>query len=116
MDAVITEALPIKNPLIPAVLLYALTAAAWGQDAAPERGRALDLSVPSGALTRTWGSPAAADTARLPGLGEQPGRAAAIISNGRAAEHRRDLPYGAGYEARHGLGGGGGGRGPGGRR
>ncbi|WP_295588015.1 hypothetical protein [uncultured Lamprocystis sp.] len=114
-----TEVFPIINRLTLPTLLCVFTASAWGQDATMEPNRPLDLTVPSGALTmpsgaltmpssaltRTWGSPAGADAVRLPGLGEQPNRPNAVGgpgSVGHGGGHRSDLPYGTGYEARHG--------------
>jgi len=73
IGTVIIEAVPIINRLTLCVLLCVFAAATCGQDPNAAPSRQLDLSVPSGALTRTWGSPTAADAARLPVLGEQPG-------------------------------------------
>jgi len=69
----------------------------------------LDLSLPKEAQSRTWGEPPIRDATRLPDLGGQPeepdsGRGAS--SAGRGGGSRSDLPYGAGYEARHDTGGG----------
>jgi len=119
IGTVIIEAVPIINRLTLCVLLCVFAAATWGQDPSAAPSRPLDLSVPSGALTRTWGSPTGADAARLPALGEQPGGPGGpggpgvAGGVGRSGSHRADLPYGTGYEARHGQGGGGGGRGMG---
>ncbi|AUB82783.1 hypothetical protein [Candidatus Thiodictyon syntrophicum] len=116
IGTVIIEAVPIINRLTLSVLLCVFAAATWGQDPTAAPGRPLDLSLPSGSLTRTWGSPTGADAARLPALGEQPGGPGAVGGGGgvgRSGSHRADLPYGTGYEARHGHGGGGGGRGGG---
>ncbi|HYN78493.1 MAG TPA: hypothetical protein VES73_11950 [Lamprocystis sp. (in: g-proteobacteria)] len=116
IDNVIIEAIPIINRLPLSVLLCVFTASAWGQDATVEPSRPLDLTVPSGALTRTWGSPIDADAARLPGLGEHPSRPGAAGgpgSVGRGGGRRGDLPYGTGYEARHGQAGAGRGMGRG---
>ncbi|WP_295438356.1 hypothetical protein [uncultured Thiodictyon sp.] len=113
IGTVTIEAVPIINRLTLFVLLCVFIASTWGQDLSVAPSRPLDLSVPGGALTRTWGSPAAEVTARLPGLGEQPSRPGAVGGFGRGADHRGDLPYGTGYEARHGQGGGGGGGGGG---
>ena len=112
IGTVIIKAVPIINRLTLSVLLCVFTASTWGQDLTVAPSRPLDLSVPSGTLTRTWGSPTGADAARLPALGEQPGRPGAAGGpggGGRSGGHRGDLPYGTGYEARHGQGGGGGG-------
>lgn len=108
-----TEAFPIITRLTLPALLCVVTASALGQDANVEPSRPLALPVPSGTLTRTWGSPAREDTARLPGLGAQPSRPDGADGLGSGGGHRSDLPYGSGYEARHGQGGGWHGRGRG---
>lgn len=119
MGTVSTEALPTMNSLTLTTLLCALTASAWvptavlAQEAAPTGGRPLDLTVPKEALTGAWEAPARQDATGLPDLGGQPSRPGGAAGPGQGGGPRSDLPYGSGYEARHGQGGGGGGRGMG---
>lgn len=108
-----TKAVTTIKRLIRSVALCALATSAWGQGGALDGGRPLDLSVPAQSLPRAWGSAPSVDATRLPGLGELSSRPGGSVGLGRSAGHRSDLPYGAGYEARRGQGGAGGGRGMG---
>ncbi len=119
MGTVRTEAIPTMNRMNVPTLLCVLAVSTWApaptlaqalaQEVAPERPGRLDLSLPKQAPSRAWGAPAGTDAARLPDLGGQPSRPGGVAGPGRGGGHRGDLPYGAGYEARRGLGGGAGG-------
>ena len=106
MGLINTEALAIINHLILPVVLCALAAPAWGQDAALNGDRPLDRTVPAGAPTRTWGSATNLDDTRRSGPGDPSNCQGGAVGRGRCAGQCSDLPYGAGYEARHGQGGG----------
>lgn len=99
------------NSLTLPALLCALAASAWvptgvlAQEVAPSKP--LDLTLPKEALSGTWGAAAREDAARLPDLGGQSSRPGGAAGPGQGGGPRSDLPYGSGYEARHGQGGGG---------
>jgi hypothetical protein len=110
MGTVSTEAHRTMNRRTLQTLLWALAVSTWtppsalAQEAGASPGRSLDLSLPGEARPFAWGAPAATGGAGLPDLGGTPGRSAGLGPGGRGGGPRSDLPYGAGYEARHGLG------------
>jgi hypothetical protein len=98
--------LPIMHA-IPAILtcvllvpLWAVAAKGLDDGAAPER---LDLSLPPDAPQATMGKAPPAKGTALPELGGRSTSGAGSAQRGKWP--RADLPYGAGYEARHGSGG-----------
>ena len=115
MGTVSTEKHPTMNSLTLPTLLCALAASLWAPTAvlaremAAERNKPLDLSLPKEAPSRAWGAPARQDAMSLPDPGGQPSRPTGVAGPGRGGGGgpRSDLPYGSGYEARHGQGGGG---------
>lgn len=113
MGSVSTETHPTMNSLTLPTLLCALAASLWAPTAvlaremAAERNKPLDLSLPKEAPSRAWGAPARQDVMSLPDPGGQPSRPTGVAGPGHGGGRRSDLPYGSGYEARHGQGGGG---------
>jgi len=98
------------NSLTLATLLCALAASAWVPTAVLAQeapSKPLDLSLPKEALSGAWGSATQEDAARLPDLGGPLSAPAGAAGRGRGGGPRNDLPYGAGYEARHGQSGSG---------
>lgn len=102
------------NSLTLTTLLCALAASAWVPTevlAQEAPSKPLDLSLPKEALSGAWGSATQEDAARLPDLGGPPSPPAGAAGRGRGGGPQNELPYGAGYEARHGQSGSGSGSG-----